>query len=218
MIKQFKEGLKPIIPHRVMNQYKRFKWEQNVKKRLQEWEENGYPIPPPHEYKQKVIADYQKKFGIHVLVETGTYHGHMVLAQIYRFNKIISVELSDELYKAAAEMFRNYPHITILHGDSGKLLPGIVKEIHEPAIFWLDGHYSAGVTAKGEKESPVLEEIDAIFNGKNLPHIILIDDARHFTGKGDYPAYEELKKFILDKNSMCRVECHHDIIRCTVDP
>ena len=45
------------------------------------WVNSGKPVPPPYEYKQKVIRDYQKKNNINILIETGTYLGDMVAAQ-----------------------------------------------------------------------------------------------------------------------------------------
>ena len=56
----------------------------------------------------------------------------------------------------------------IVQGDSGKVLSEILLEINEPAIFWLDGHYTAGITARGVKECPIFEELDCIFNTKEL--------------------------------------------------
>jgi hypothetical protein len=44
------------------------------------------------------------------------------------------------------------------------VLPLIIKDLNEPAIFWLDGHYSSGITAKGDKICPIFEELDSIFN------------------------------------------------------
>ncbi len=38
-----------------------------------EWEKFKFPITPPHKVKQMVIAEYGKKYGYTILVETGTY-------------------------------------------------------------------------------------------------------------------------------------------------
>ncbi|MCZ7616643.1 MAG: hypothetical protein M5T52_24530 [Ignavibacteriaceae bacterium] len=86
----------------------------------------------------------------------------------------------------------------IINGDSGKLLKQLVAKISDPAIFWLDGHYSGFETAKGDIETPIKQELGAILNSE-LNHIILIDDARLFIGQNDYPTIEELKKYILSK-------------------
>lgn len=132
-----------------------------------------------------------------MLIETGTYYGDMVAAQLGNFERIISIELSDKLYKKAVERFKGVENVTLLHGDSGKLLPAIVKTLHEPATFWLDGHYSRGVTARGDKDTPVKDELKAILN-HHIRHKILMDDARHYTGDNDYPTIDEIKKAAKD--------------------
>jgi hypothetical protein len=75
------------------------------------------------------------------------------------------------------------------------LLPAILSRINKPCLFWLDGHYSAGGTAKGEKNTPIMEELTAIHFHPVKNHIILIDDAREFYGENDYPTIQELRDF-----------------------
>jgi hypothetical protein len=126
--------------------------------------------------------------------------------------------LGYDLFIKAQERFRHNKNITIIHGDSGKVLPKILNDIFEPAIFWLDGHYSAGITAKGNKECPIFEELDAILDKKykKYNHVLLIDDARLFNGEGDYPSIEKLTRYIKIKNEKYQVEIQHDIIRYVI--
>ena len=209
MKEMIKKIFRPFIPQRVLNALKR----RRDKIQFYEWNKNGCPVPPPPIVKQMAIAEYKDKYGYDVLVETGTFLGDMVEAQKKRFRKIFSIELGVDLFNKAAKRFRNDRNITIIHGDSGKVLPNILVEIKEPAIFWLDGHYSEGITAKGNKECPIFEELDAIFNSKTFDHILLIDDARCFIGQGDYPAIAQLTEYIQSKNGKYKVEVKHDIIR-----
>jgi hypothetical protein len=137
----------------------------------------------------------------------------MVEAQRENFKKIISIELDDELCRRAQNRFKKDSHITIVQGDSGHVLPKILKDIHEPVIFWLDGHYSGGVTSKGETECPIYEELSAIFNSDANRSILLIDDARCFIGDENYPTIEKLTRYVQEKNEKYRVEIKHDIIR-----
>ena len=152
-----------------------------------------------------------------MLVETGTYFGDMIEAQKKNFDKILSIELGEKLWRRAVNRFKKLKHITLIHGDSGEVLKNITKQLNEPALFWLDGHYSGGITAKGDLECPILKEIDTIFLFKNLNHILLIDDARCFDGANDYPAIEELIRYIKNKNEKYVVEIKDDIIRCTIE-
>lgn len=145
------------------------------------------------------------------MVETGTYLGDMVMSQKNNFKRIISIELGKDLWEKAKLRFKMYSHIELLQGDSGKVLHEIIGNINEQAIFWLDGHYSSGVTAQGEKDCPVYEELSAIFKN-NHKHILLIDDARHFVGQGDYPTAEELVAFVNQQSSDYKYEIKNDII------
>jgi len=184
----------------------------NHEEQLAEWEKNGRPSPPPHIVKQMVIEEYRKKFQTSILIETGTYLGDMVEAQRDHFEKIYSIELSEKLFSRAKKRFKAYPHIYILHGDSGIVLNKLVNEIDKPALFWLDGHYSGGITAKAEKECPVPDELNAILKS-SLHHVILIDDARLFNGTHDYPTVEEISNIIIKNEKNYFLEIKDDILR-----
>jgi hypothetical protein len=165
------------------------------KRQYARWIKEGKPFPPARKVKERMIDTYRKLTGYETLVETGTYRGDMVFAQLKKFKKIYSIELDNWLYSEAKKRFKSFSHVNIVQGDSGKVLDEIIKELEAPAIFWLDGHYSGGITALGEKSTPIFEELKIIFSTK-LAHALLIDDARLFTGNGEYPTIKELKTFI----------------------
>jgi len=178
-----------------------------------EWILKKCPLPPPHIVKQKAIREYKEKYGYRVFVETGTYMGDMVEALKNEFKKVISIELSEELYSQAVERFIKDMNVEIINGDSGLILSNIIEKINEPAIFWLDGHYSGGITAKGEKVCPIYEELNAILEQKHFKHIILIDDARLFGVNKEYPDIDSLTAFIKQTGAIYHVDVKHDIIR-----
>lgn len=185
---------------------------KNQKKIIRNWIKNGKMIPPPHVIKQETIKHFQKKYSIKTLVETGTFMGEMVYAQREYFEKIISIELSNELFDIAQKRLKRYKNIELIKGDSSKVLNQLITRITDPAIFWLDGHYSGFETAKGDLETPIKQELNIILKSK-LNHIILIDDARLFIGKNDYPTIEELKNYILYKGNNYKFNIEDDIIR-----
>jgi hypothetical protein len=81
-------------------------------------------------------------------------------------------------------------------------------------LFWLDAHWSGGSTAKGTVDTPIVQELKCVVNHvKADKHIILIDDARCFTGKNDYPTLEFLKKYISGMFPDWIFEINDDIIR-----
>ncbi len=153
---------------------------------------------PPHVIKQLIITNYVKKYKYNTLIETGTYFGEMINAQRDNFKKIYSIELSCDLYQKAKNRFQTFSHIELINGDSGEKIKQILQQLNEPAVFWLDGHYSEGITAKGNKNTPIVEELLHI-TMHPYPHIILIDDARMFNGNEDYPTIEKIKE-IISKN------------------
>lgn len=185
----------------------------NNKAIMENWEKMGKPVPPPHLVKQNSIITIQNKLKYNVFIETGTYLGEMVYAQKNNFKHIYSIELGNQLFLDAVAKFKNKKNIKILHGDSGDALINLCKQINEPAIFWLDGHYSEGITAKGKKACPIFEELTAIFNSPFLQHVLLIDDARLFVGENDYPTINELTSFIKKHRSLSEIYIEDDIIK-----
>jgi len=182
-------------------------------KEIRKWRKAGSPQPPPHAVKQAVIEEYRRRFRVRVLVETGTYYGDMVMALKDSFARIYSIELGMDLWSGAVKRFQAWPHIEILQGDSGKVLVQLMQRIDCPALFWLDGHYSSGVTALGDKVCPIFQELDAIFSNTSIPHVLLIDDARLFKGDGDYPSIQELEQYVRGKNPGYKMKIEDDVIR-----
>ena len=185
------------------------------RREMKKWERNGGAAPTPHLIKQRTIREYADKFGIKVFIETGTYFGYMVAAMKKHFTWIYSIELSDELYLNAMQKFVGDERIKIIHGDSAVELGKLIPNLDQPALFWLDGHYSAGMTAKGKKDTPIYEELTHIFNSLQKMHVIIIDDARCFGTDPAYPNIDELTKFIKTKNPNVKIEIENDCIRIT---
>lgn len=182
---------------------------------LETWEQKGRPCPPPHIVKQNVLKSYAREYGLRVFVETGTYLGDMVEAMRGCFDQIYSIELSEELFRQARARFARDKHIEIIHGDSGVELGKIVENLEQPSLFWLDGHYSAGITARGERTSPVLDELNQILRQADLRHVIVIDDARCFGTQPGYPSMEMLRERVLSLAKDASIEVDTDSIRLT---
>lgn len=183
------------------------------RRELEMWEQQGRPIPPPHIVKQRVVRQYAERFRLKILIESGTYLGAVVYAMRHRFDRIISIELSRALSECAQRRFARYPHITIVQGDSTVELPRLLAAIAEPCLFWLDAHFSGGITARGAIETPIVQELTHIMEHPIHGHVLLIDDAREFTGRNGYPGYEDLRAVIRHSRPgwVCTVE--NDIIR-----
>lgn len=184
-----------------------------IRKAYRQWLIKGRLAPVPHDVKQLVVKTFAQKKGIRVFIKTGTYFGDMVAAVNNDFDRIYSIELSEDLFKQALKRFAGYKHITIVHGDSAKVMPEILRHIDVPCLFWLDGNYSAGITAKGDKETPIWEELEHICDHPIKKHVILIDDASLFVGKNDYPTLESLQRFVESRFPGYTFEVRDDMIR-----
>lgn len=180
-----------------------------------DWVRRGRPVPPPHVVKQRTLREYARRYGLRVLVETGTYLGDMVEAMRGDFDRIYSIELGDELCRRAQERFRAFDHVEILHGDSGVELASLVPRLRQPALFWLDGHYSAGITARGATDTPVLEELRHILTAPHAGHVILIDDAWCFGTDPAYPTLEALFAHVHALSPRVDVRVEDDRVRIT---
>jgi hypothetical protein len=77
----------------------------------------------------------------------------------------------------------------------------------------LDGHYSAGNTALGDRETPVSAEVAAILNHPVKGHVVLIDDARNFDGTHDYPTLTALRDYVHRVLPNADFSVENDIIR-----
>lgn len=180
------------------------------------WRLAGKPVPTPHTVKQRAIAQYGRRFRARVLIETGTYVGDMVDAQRGNFREVYSIELSPEYARRATERFAADQHIHIVQGDSADGLAGILKRVSERCVFWLDGHYSGGDTARGALEYPVLRELAQIGEHGIRDHVILIDDARLFIGDENAPSKAAVTDAIRAINPHYVIEDRDDIIRAAV--
>lgn len=188
---------------------------RSQQKELIDWERRGKTGCSPHLIKQRALLEYARCYGLNILVETGTYLGDMVEAMKSHFKQVYSIELSKDLHALAVKRFRSDVHVEILQGDSGTELGNLMSRINEPVLFWLDGHYSGGITAKGNKDCPIFEELGHILKGTELNHVIIIDDARYFGTDPAYPTADELKMFVKSRWPDVDFEVKDDSIRIT---
>lgn len=179
------------------------------------------PVPPSYELKRDILNGFREKYRLKTFVETGTFFGDTVEYFKNSFEKVISIELAEDLAKKAQERFAGDANVAILQGDSGQILKQILPGIREPVLFWLDGHYSSEFfvgeqlikTARTDKDTPIEEELNTIL-ASPLKHVILIDDARGFTGVGDYPSVGSIQRKVRKaKGSAYQCKVENDIIR-----
>jgi hypothetical protein len=176
------------------------------------WSLLGNPPPAPHPLKAAMIKSFVTRSGYSSFIETGTYEGTTTKQMAALGLNVITIELSKTLYEEAKVRLSEYPNVRCLHGDSGNIMPAILSELREPAVFWLDGHYSAGKTARGERITPLVEELFHILHHDIRDHIVLIDDVRVFDGVV-YPTIGFIAEFFKLYLRDHRCDVLHDIFR-----
>lgn len=176
-----------------------------------------YPLPP-QSVKLAVIRHNIPDPHPRVFVETGTYYGDTVAAIKDMYSKVISIEVDAALHKMACKRFADDRNVHIELGDCAKKLPEALATLGEAAVFWLDGHYSGGVTGKGEIEDPILISLNQIAAHPVRGHVIFVDDARTFDGREGRPDISEVFNCIKKIDNRYIIRVQSDIIVATVVP
>lgn len=173
---------------------------------------------PPQPYKQRVIRYYARKYGCVSFIETGTWRGATTKAVARNFKELHTVEVVETLYRENCERFKQMKKIHLYCGDSAVMLGEMIDNVRNKKniLFFLDGHYSGGDTGKGLYETPIIQEIEAIFSKlKGYHFVILIDDAGDFKGDNGYPRLEDFVENLTSRENT-KVEVKSDIIRVVV--
>jgi hypothetical protein len=177
---------------------------------LTQWEASGRVDPPPAAYKHQVIREYAARYNLRSFIETGTYLGDTTDALHDDFETLVTIELDPRLARDCRRRLGHRQHVTVLEGDSGALVPEILQALRSPALFWLDAHYSGGVTAHGAENSPLAKELQSILTSSVL-HVVLIDDARLLGVRDGYPHPARLAELAETHGRQLSIE--HDIAR-----
>lgn len=178
----------------------------------------GWVGPPPYLVKRAMLKAAAIRIGAVTFVETGTYMGDTPWALRNTCKFLISIEVQPTLADIARSRFRNTPQVTIVTGDSAFELRRTVPEVEGPCLFWLDGHYSAGMTGRGSKDCPIYEELAAIAGAATYSFSILIDDARCFGTDPSYPSIEDLEAAANKHFPKHHFAVWNDVIHITCPP
>jgi hypothetical protein len=181
--------------------------------RVGRWIRAGRPVPPPSLVKQNVLRSYGRRFSLRTLIETGTYFGDTLYALRDDFARLYSVELDPRLHQWARARFARLPHIELLCGDSRVLLPTLVAQLREPCLFWLDGHFSGGLTACAGGITPIIQELQCVLAPGAADHVVLVDDARLFRPEEGYPPLQQIVDLVSEMRPAWTCEVDEDIIR-----
>jgi len=159
---------------------------------------NTFGFPP------EIVIWLSKKLDLNIFVEAGTFHGESALRASKIFQRVITIEKSSFLFMQSSERLRSQSNITCYNGCTREHVAAHLSERDNP-LFWLDAHWSGGVTAGQEDECPILDELSLIFAQDLNSLAILIDDARLFTAppprphvSKQWPRIDEIAKKVPD--------------------
>lgn len=160
-----------------------------IKAQLNDWEARQYSEQSPQFVKEFLLVKHGFSDG--AWIETGTFLGMTTAFLSERFSKVYTVEPGPKLYADAAKKFDG-TNVEVINGLSEEVFPTLLPQLSGTVNFWLDGHYSEGVTFQGPQDCPVRDELAEI--AKNLGNFdrlaVLIDDVRCFLPENDeYPTY-----------------------------
>ena len=183
------------------------------RKPYQDWAKRKFAAPSPTIVKNEVIL----RNGIPnaTWVETGTYRGDTSALLVKNSRMVYTIEPSQQLFESAVIRFKDTPNISVIQGLSENVLPHLLPNLTGSINFYLDGHYSTGITYQGPKDSPLLEELLCIqsFLHKFSQIVILIDDVRYCANPSShqfsgYPKLDEMVDFARRNNLFWHIE--HD--------
>lgn len=178
-----------------------------------QWAERGYAAPSPHFIKQECLL--RNGFPSASWVETGTFLGQTTQLLARHAAKVYSIEPEPKLFARAQKLFSSQKHVEILNGSSEDVFPDLLPRLRGDVNFWLDGHYSAGITFRGAHDTPILDELASI--SRNIESFgkicVLIDDIRCFNPLlpeySTYPSLDTLVAWATEHRLNWHIE--HDI-------
>lgn len=115
------------------------------------------------------------QFKKRVFVETGTLGGDGIQKALDAgFEEAYSIDIFPGFVQYTRERFKGQSNVHVDVKDSSYQLWDVIENINEPVVFWLDAHN--GDPVEGEKNTPLMEELDQIKRHPIKSHTILIDD------------------------------------------
>lgn len=188
---------------------------RGLKNEQAEWERRRFASPSPAHIKRSVLLRLGWPQTDATWVETGTFLGETAEMLAAHAKAVYTIEPEEKLYRQAAERLSSEPKIRVMHGLSEEVLPKLLPTLSGTINFWLDGHYSGGITHQGPVDCPVRDELKHI--EANLPRFgdvaVLIDDIRCFDPTietyADYPDLNELVDWARKNGFRWSIE--HDI-------
>ena len=187
--------------------------ERGRKNEEREWIQRQYAAPSLVHIKRAVLLRLGAPQA--TWVETGTFEGDTAALLALEAKMVYTIEPDKVLFEKAQTRFNGNANVHTIHGLSEEIFPTLLSTLRGTVNFWLDGHYSGGITHQGPTNCPVREELANIENNLDrFDHVtVLIDDIRCFDPSipeyADYPDVNFLVDWARKNNLRWHIE--HDI-------
>lgn len=143
--------------------------------------------------KFRQIRHEAKRAGARVLIETGTYLGVTTRRCAAVFDRVLTIELDQQLAEQAKTYLSDLTNVEVFQGDVVRVLPGLLARSDLDDVFlFLDAHFSGGDTASTEVPEPALIELDIIAASIRKLRGFIVDDFRCFGTEPGFPRKSEL--------------------------
>lgn len=148
------------------------------------------PLDAPE--KAEHLLDLADGFDSGTFVETGT--GFAALTEVIapHWERVVTVESVDAHYRAAALTLLDHPNVQAIHGDSARLLDGILGRLDRPCVLFLDAHETTD-----SPRSALAKEMVHV-GCSTRKHLVLIDDARWLADRWGWMSVDALERWGLN--------------------
>lgn len=162
------------------------------------WRLTSFRYANPHSYsKLRNIRSVARRTGATQMIETGTYLGNTAMRCAPRFERVYTIELDEKLASRAAAYLCKRHNVEVIQGDALVEVPKILARSGvERLLIYLDGHFSGGATALGDRPEPACDEIEVLGQFKNKIRGIVVDDFRCFGVERGWPSKSALLRSI----------------------
>ena len=144
--------------------------------------------------RRRHLRDLARERGARSFIESGTYRGDTVAFLAGEVARTWSIEIEPRLHAAAVSRFAGREDVTILHGDATEHVPRLLlHEASHPALVFLDGHWSGGITGRGDVVEPAVLILERLRGHALAPGTtVVVDDVRLFGAEDGFPTLEAL--------------------------
>lgn len=142
------------------------------------------------------------QFKNYYFIETGTFGGGGLSKAVNcgAFKEFRSIEYDERIFRDGVAKFAGMNNVRLWLGNSAEDLWDMIKDIEQPATFWLDAHIFPP-RLDGGKNCPLIEELEQLSWHPIKTHTILIDDMNCAgTAAFDYLTKEDLIHKIYEIN------------------